>query len=115
MATRERIAIGPSNRASRMAVKPNEALAGNRTITPAEIERYNAMAFDPGGAGRNVVLPAVAGCQGAFLWISNTADAAEVLTIQNSAAATIVTPTQNEAAFVWCDGVRWYGHVGDQA
>lgn len=112
---RERIATAPSGRSNRWSVKPNETLAGARVITFDEVERYQAMAFDPGGAGRNVDLPAVAGCAGTYLFISNTADAAEVLTIRDAAAATIVTPTQNEAAMVWCDGVRWYGMVGAQS
>lgn len=112
---RERIATWPTARASRFSVKTNETLSGNRTVTVAEVETYNALAFDPGGAGRNVVLPPEESCKGVYLWISNTADAAEILTIQNDAAGTVVTPTQNEAAFVWCDGVRWYGSVGAQS
>jgi hypothetical protein len=112
---RERIATAPNGRSNRMSVKVNETLAGARVITQAEIERYQAMAFDPGGAGRNVDLPAVANNKGTYLYISNTADAAEVLTIRDAAAATIVTPTQNESCLVWCDGVRWYGHVGAQS
>lgn len=112
---RERIAIAPSNRASRFAAKTAETLSGARVITHAEVEQYQAMAFDPGGAGRNVDLPAEGVCAGVYLYISNTADAAEVLTIRNDAGSTIVTPTQNEAAMVWCDGVRWYGMVGAQS
>lgn len=112
---RERIATWPTGRASRFSAATAETLAGARVITIAEVEKYNAMAFDPGGAGRNVDLPAVGGCAGVYLFISNTADAAEVLTIRNSAGSTIVTPTQAEAAMVWCDGVRWYGMVGAQS
>jgi hypothetical protein len=115
MTTRERIATWPANRANRFSVKKAETLTGARVITPAEVERYQAMAFDPGGAGRNVDLPAVASSAGVILMISNIADAAEILTIRNAAAATIVTPTQNEACLVWCDGVRWYGFVGAQS
>lgn len=112
---REKIAIAPTGRASRFSAKTAETLSGARVITYAEVEQYNAFAFDPGGAGRNVDLPAEEACAGVYLFISNTADAAEVLTIRNDGGSTIVTPTQNEAAFVWCDGVRWYGLVGDQA
>jgi hypothetical protein len=112
---REKIAIWPTSRASRISAKVVETLAGNRTISYTEIETYNAFAFDPGGAGRNVVLPAEAACKGVVVMISNKADAAEVLTIQNDAAGTIVTPTQNEAALIWCDGTNWYGLVGAQA
>lgn len=112
---RERIAIAPNGRSSRMSVKRNETLTGARVITQAEIERYQAFAFDPGGAGRNVDLPAEANNAGTFLFISNTADAAEVLTVRDDGGGTIVTPTQAEAAMVWCDGVRWYGMVGAQS
>lgn len=112
---RERIATWPNGRANRWSVKPNETLAGGRVITAAEVERYQAMAFDPGGAGRNVDLPAEESSAGVYLFISNTADAAEILTIRNDGGSTIVTPTQNEAAMVWCDGVRWYGMVGAQS
>lgn len=115
MTTRERIATWPTNRANRFSVKTAETLTGARVITPAEVERYQAMAFDPGGASRNVDLPAEASSAGVLLMISNTADAAEILTIRNDGGGTVVTPTQNEAALVWCDGVRWYGLVGAQS
>lgn len=115
MTQRERIATWPHDRANRISAKPAETLAGGRVITAVEVERYQAMAFDPGGAGRNVDLPAEESSTGVLLMISNTADAAEVLTIRNDAGGTIVTPTQNEAALVWCDGVRWYGLVGAQS
>lgn len=86
-----------------------ETLAGHRTITDAELNECNMFSFDPGGAGRNVVLPAEATSAGEFIFISNEADAAEVLTIQDDSPATICTPTQNEAAVLWCDGVQWFG------
>ncbi|MFC9088999.1 hypothetical protein [Nocardiopsis dassonvillei] len=109
---RERIATWPSDRASRFSAATAETLTAARVITIAEVERYNAMAFDPGGAARNVDLPAESACEGAYLFIANTADAAEVLTIRDDAGSTVCTPAQSEAATVWCDGVRWYGLVG---
>jgi hypothetical protein len=109
---RKRFAVAPTGAASRFTNKALETLSGARTITPAEVELYNAMNFDPGGAGRTVTLPPEESSAGVFLMICNEADAAEILTIQNDAAGTIVTPTQNEAAIVWCDGVNWYGLVG---
>jgi hypothetical protein len=112
---REHIAIAPNGRASRFSAKTNETLTGTRTITYDEVERYQAFAFDPGGAARNVDLPAEESCAGAFLYISNTADAAEIITVRNDAGSTVVTPTQGEACMVWCDGVRWYGMVGAQS
>lgn len=112
---RERIAIWPNGRASRFSAKTNETLTGTRVITYDEVERYQAFGFDPGGAARNVDLPAEEVCEGVFLFISNTADAAEVITVRNDAGSPVVTPTQSEACVVWCDGVRWYGMVGAQS
>lgn len=112
---REKIAIAPTAMASRISARLVQTLSGNRTITIDEIETYNGFAFDPGGAGRDVTLPAEAACQGVVLMISNQADAAEILTVKNDAAANIVTPTQAEAALIWCDGVSWYGLVGAQS
>lgn len=109
--SRERIATWPTGRASRFSAKTVETLSADRVITFEEVERYNAFAFDPAGA-RNVDLPAESACEGAYLFISNEADAAEVITVRDDAGGTIVTPTQAEAAFVWCDGTSWYGMVG---
>ncbi len=112
---RQRNAVWPSGSASRVTAKLVETLTGNRTISLEEVNQYNAFAFDPGGAGRNVVLPPEAACEGVVIMISNKADAAEILTVQNDAPATVVTPTQGEACLIWCDGVTWYGLVGAQS
>lgn len=88
-----------------------ETLAGNRTLTLTEVEQYAFWAFDPGGAGRNLVLPNAATATGHMLWVANTADAAEVITIQAD-SATVCTPTQNESAVLWCDGTKWRGIAG---
>lgn len=69
--------------------------------------------LDPGGAGRNVTLPASPKL-GQWYRIYNTADAAEVLTIQDSAGGALtpaITPTQSEMAFVIWNGSAWRGHV----
>ena len=92
-----------------------ETLSGNRTLTTAETDESTIWSFDPGGAGRNLVLPAEADNAGKILFISNEADGAEVLTIQDDTPATVCTPTQNEAAIVFCDGVSWFGLVGASA
>ncbi len=112
---REKIAIAPTAQASRISAKLVETLAGNRTLTVDEVNTYNGFAFDPGGLGRNVVLPAEEACTGVVILLSNKADAAEILTVQNDAAGTVVTPTQGEACIIWCDGVTWYGLVGAQS
>ena len=98
--------------AHRFSVAASETLTGTRTLTAAEIDAAHVWNFDPGGAGRNVDLPAVGTSAGIVLYIGNLADAAEVLTIRDASAATICTPTQNESAVVWCDGVRWRGIAG---
>ena len=41
------------------------------------------------------------------LTVVNAADAAEDITVQSSAAATIGTISQNEWAIITCDGVAW--------
>lgn len=85
-------------------------LTGNLTLT-AEAPTLQFM--DPGGAGRTITLPAEADSEGLTFIISNEADAAEVLTIQDDGTNTIVTPTQNEAAILFCDGTTWSGLVGN--
>ncbi len=94
------------------AVTVVETLAANRTLTQAEVDESNMFSFDPGGSARNLVLPAEATSAGIVLFINNTADAAEVITIQDDTPATVCTPTQNESAIVWCDGVSWFGLAG---
>lgn len=90
-------------------VVATETLAGDRVLTTAETQG-RIVVLDPGGAGRNVDMPAVADNAGAEVWIRNAADAAEVLTIRHaSGGATICTPTQNETAILRCDGTTWYG------
>jgi hypothetical protein len=86
-----------------------ETLTGNLTLTK---DSPTLQMLDPGGAGRNVTLPAEADSDGLVFIISNEADAAEVLTVKDDGATTIITPTQNEAAILWCDGTSWAGLVG---
>ena len=86
-----------------------ETLAAGKTLTK---DSPSLQFLDPGGAGRTIVLPAEADSKGLVFFISNEADAAEILTINDDAAATIVTPTQNEAAILFCDGTTWSGLVG---
>jgi len=109
---RERIAIWGDNRASRFNAKAAETLSATRAITFEEIETYQGFAFDPGGAARDVTLPAEAECEDVAFWLANTADNAEIITVKNDGGDAIVTPTQSEAAFIWCDGTAWYGMVG---
>ena len=59
-----------------------ETLAAHRTLTQAEVDESVIWSFDPGGSARNLILPAEANNAGTILFISNAADAAEVITIQ---------------------------------
>lgn len=94
-----------------MAAATAETLTGTRTMTVAELKQYATWVFDPGGAGRTVALPTAAS-MGAGMWfIKNSADAAEVLTFTGD-SATVITPTQNESAVLWCDGTTWAGIAG---
>jgi hypothetical protein len=63
--------------------------------------------LDPGGATRVLTLPAAE--LGLLFIITNTADAAEDLTISDPLGpATRGTISQNEVGIVYSDGVRWY-------
>ena len=79
-------------------------LAGPLTLTtdhPAVIQ------LDPGGAGRTITLEPEAGAAGRFRLVVNKASGAEVLTIKNDGAVDVSTPTQSEAALLYCDGTAW--------
>lgn len=71
------------------------------------------LSLDPGGAARNVDMAAeeAVGMEGKIWVIVNAADAAEVITIRNDAAGTIVTLTQNECAIIFVVGGVWKGYV----
>lgn len=92
----------------RLSATSTKTLAGDLTMTAKDpIVQF----LDPGGAGRKVLLPPEeAGLVFVFI---NMADAAEVLTIKDDAdAVTFATPTQAEAAILFCNGVTWGGLVG---
>lgn len=90
-----------------------ETLTGTRTITATEVANFTVFSFDPGGAGRNVDIPAASAANaGQFLIIANKADAAEVLTVRAGGVTTVVTPTQGETCFVVSTGSEWVGIAG---
>lgn len=87
-----------------------QTLGGTFAIPP---DAPHVLALDPGGAGREVNLPA-SPQKGDFFIVINTADAAEVITIEDSASVALVpplTPTQNETAVVFYTGTAWRGFV----
>lgn len=88
----------------------SRTLAGEYVIA---VTSPTVQILDPGGAGRDVLLPAEASSRGLIFIIFNSADAAEALTVkEDSDTTTIVTIAQNEGAIVFCDGVTWRGIVG---
>lgn len=88
-----------------------ETLTGNRTLTATEVKNYGIWVIDPGGAARDLTLPNAADCPGEILFIKNSADAAEVITIKAD-SATVCTPTQSESAILFSSGVTWAGIAG---
>lgn len=83
-------------------------LAGAETWT----HQNATVAFlDCGGAGRTITLPAEENGGGYLYVIVNTSDAAEDITVNNDAAAAVITISQNEAGIVACDGTAWDGFI----
>jgi hypothetical protein len=115
MSSREKIAIAPSDRASRQTSRAVEVLSGARVLTFDEVERWQSVSFDCNGAARNLDLPPEELCAGVYLLITNATAATHTLTVRNDAAGTVAAipaATVNRSAKVWCDGVRWYSLLG---
>lgn len=85
-----------------------ETLAGAKTLTVADAIFQR---LDPDGSNRDVNLPAEASSTGKTYRIVNDANGAEDLVVKDDGASTIVTISQNEAAWVVCDGTAWF-HMG---
>jgi len=93
-----------------------ETLTGARVLTAAEVSDNLTLALDPGGAARNVDLPATStDLAGQEFVIINTADAAEALTVRlTGGGATVATIDQNEHAILRCFSATagsWVGMV----
>lgn len=71
--------------------------------------------LDPGGAGRDVTLPAVASSKGLAFTIVNTADNAEDLTVKNVGGDTIGVVGQGDVGHFYSNGVTWFGQTIDTA
>ena len=115
-----------------------ETLSGAKSLAVTDAK---FQFLDPGGSARNCDLPDLrtattdinsegtgtagttryADTQGGFFVISNTADAAEVITVRgwngSSTTGTIMTPTQNETALCYWTGATngWIGIAGSDA
>lgn len=94
----------------------SETLTGARVLTEAEVANYGIIALDPGGAARNVDLPATTNLAGHSVTIINTADAAEALTVRlTGGGATVGTIDQSENATFICYSATagsWVAQVG---
>jgi hypothetical protein len=88
-------------------------IAGPLTLTGSyaldlDTINQNVIAIDCGGASREVILYPAASTVGMLLRIVNFSDAAETITVKNTAAATVGTIEQNrEAEFMNVAGT-WY-------
>jgi hypothetical protein len=114
---REKIATWPSALASRVTVRAAEALTGNRTVTLAELEQWQALIFNPSTTARDVTLPPASACAGVKVFIGNTGSATGNLVVKDAAGtavATITPPAANDVAGAWflCDGSAWFGALG---
>lgn len=81
-------------------------LTGATTLT---VSSTKFQRLDPGGANRDVTLPAEENNGGMWFYIINSANAAENLVVKDDAGSTIVTIEQSQAAFVACSGSAWKG------
>ena len=87
-----------------------DTLAGEYTL---DVDSPTVQVLDPGGASRDVLLPAEADAENLIFVIFNAADASENLVVkEDSDTTTIVTIAQNEGAILHCNGTDWKGIVG---
>ena len=82
-----------------------ETLAANKTLTHDD---KTFQVLDPGGAARDVLLPAEK--DGAIFIVANNADAAENLVVKEDAGTTtIATVAQDGVGIFVSDGTGWAG------
>jgi len=78
-----------------------ETLTGTRVLTASDA--YHQI-IDPAGANE-VDLPSGTGTQGGEVMITNTADAAEAITVkQSDSSTTVIVIDQNQSARLVCNG-----------
>lgn len=95
---------GPTRRSRVRRAGTVATLTGTLTMTTASTFYQK---LDPGGASRDVTLPAVADSTNLDFLFLNAADAAENLVVKNVGGSTIGTVNQNEAGLFVCDGSVW--------
>tara|TARA_Y100001963_G_scaffold52153_1_gene72925 strand:+ start:175 stop:528 length:354 start_codon:yes stop_codon:yes gene_type:complete len=104
------VAVNPAN-GLRLRLGHNvETLAGTKTLRPQDAQ---VQVLDPGGAGRDVTLPAEGASQGLFFVVKNAADAAETLTVKDDGGSPIDTLAQARFGIFVCDGSSWVSAVGE--
>lgn len=79
-----------------------ETLSGAKTLSASD---PMVQSLDPGGAGRDVNLPAEE--NGLVFVIANRADAAEALTIKDDGGTSLATVNQDDVAYAISDGTGW--------
>jgi len=80
-----------------------ETLTGTKTLVDSDLP---LQFLDPGGAARDVFLPAESEDNHTFV-IINRADAAEAITVKNDSSDTIATVTQDEKKQFASNGIAW--------
>ena len=92
---------------SKLKIKGSVQTLGGTYVIPADGPPIHFL--DPGGAARNVDLPAEE--DALVIAVFNEADAAEAITLRNDAAGTVVTIAQSEAAIAFCGPDLAWRHV----
>jgi len=114
-AATEFFAVSTANSAERVRVgKPLaltlaqnvETLTGAKVLVATDSQNQK---LDPGGASRNVTLPAEATSSGLWYWIFNSADVlGELLTVRDDTPTTLVILDAGEGCLVKCNGTNWH-------
>lgn len=103
------------NRMSGMTMVSNKWFVLSQTLTATltlTADMPNMLFLDPGGADRNVVLPAAA--NGAWFSIYNTADASEYLDVFLTGGTTLVARiAPGQSLTLVSNGSVWYGEDGE--
>ena len=89
---------------------------GSGNIASLTADHPPILNVDPNGGAGDLLLPdaTLKASKGLMFFITNTADAAEAITLKTSADGALspaIDLAQNESAIVWCDGAVWKGGV----
>ncbi len=89
---------------------------GSGNIASITADHPPILNVDPNGGAGDLLLPdaTLKASKGLMFFITNTADAAEAITLKTSADGALspaIDLAQNESAVVWCDGAVWKGGV----